>query len=62
VVWHCHEEVLLLPVGLDIFCALHPKASTELHSTIQKSHFHYYGTAEEARAQQGLYSHWGKTN
>jgi hypothetical protein len=27
-VWHCRDEaVLLLPVGLDAFCELHPKAS-----------------------------------
>jgi hypothetical protein len=28
-VWHCHDEALpLLPVGLDVFCELHPEAST----------------------------------
>jgi hypothetical protein len=32
-VWHCDDEgVTLLPVGLDVFCELHPKASTEIHS------------------------------
>jgi hypothetical protein len=41
-VWHCHDEAVpLLPVGLDSFCELHPKASTELHSMIQNSHFHH---------------------
>jgi hypothetical protein len=34
-VWHCHDEaVLLLPVGLEVFCELYPEASTELHSTM----------------------------
>jgi hypothetical protein len=28
VVSQCHEAVLLLPVGLDVFCELHPEAST----------------------------------
>jgi hypothetical protein len=28
-VLHCHDEaVSLLPVGLDVFCQLHPEAST----------------------------------
>jgi hypothetical protein len=28
--WHCHDEaVSLLPIGLDIFCELHPEASTK---------------------------------
>jgi hypothetical protein len=41
-VWHCQDEaVLLLPAGLDIFCELYPEASTELHSTMQNSHFHH---------------------
>jgi hypothetical protein len=41
-VWYCHDEaVALLPVGLDVFCELHFKASTELHSTMQNSHFHH---------------------
>jgi hypothetical protein len=41
-VWHCHDEAVpLLQVGLDVFCELHPKASTELHSTRQNSHFHH---------------------
>jgi hypothetical protein len=39
-VWHCHDgAVNLLPVGLYIFCQLNPEASTELHSTMQNSHF-----------------------
>jgi hypothetical protein len=41
-VWHCHDAaILLLPVGLDVFCELHPDASTELHSTMHNSHFHH---------------------
>jgi hypothetical protein len=41
-VWHCHDEVVpLLPVGLNVFCELNLKASTELHSTMQNSHFHH---------------------
>jgi hypothetical protein len=41
-VWHCHDEaVILLPVGLDAFNELHPEASTELHNTMQNSHFHH---------------------
>jgi hypothetical protein len=41
-VWHCHDEAVpLLLVGLDAFCELHPEASTELHSTMQNSHFHH---------------------
>jgi hypothetical protein len=44
-VWQCHDEaVLLLPVGLDVFCELHPETSTEFHSKMQSSHF--YHTAE----------------
>jgi hypothetical protein len=39
-VWHHDKAATLLPVGLDIFCELHPKASTELHSMMQNSHFH----------------------
>jgi hypothetical protein len=31
-VWHFHDAVLLLPVGLDVFCKLLPKTSTELSS------------------------------
>jgi hypothetical protein len=32
-VWHWHDEAVpLLPVGLDVFCKLHPEASTGLHS------------------------------
>jgi hypothetical protein len=39
-VWHYHDEAVpLLPEGLDVFCELHLKASTELHSTMQNSHF-----------------------
>jgi hypothetical protein len=30
-----------LPVGLEVFCELHRETSTELHSTIQNSHFHH---------------------
>jgi hypothetical protein len=42
VVWLCHDEaVLLMSVGLDVFCEFNPKASTELHSTMQNSHFHH---------------------
>jgi hypothetical protein len=33
--------VILMPVGLDVFCELHPEASTELHSKMQNSHFHH---------------------
>jgi hypothetical protein len=41
-VWHSHDQAVpLLPVGLDIFCQLHPEASTELHSAMQNSHFHH---------------------
>jgi hypothetical protein len=41
-VWHCHDEAVpLLPVGLDIFCKLHPKAPTEFHSTMQNSRFNH---------------------
>jgi hypothetical protein len=41
-VWYLHDEaVSLLPVGLDVFCELHPDASTELHNTMQNSHFHH---------------------
>jgi hypothetical protein len=41
-VWHCHDEAVpLLPFGLGVFCELHPKASAELHSTMQNSHFHH---------------------
>jgi hypothetical protein len=40
--WLCHDEAELhMQVGLDIFCELHPKASTELHTTMQNSHFHH---------------------
>jgi hypothetical protein len=41
-VWHCHEEVIhLLPVGLEVFCEMYPKASTELPNIMQNSYFHY---------------------
>jgi hypothetical protein len=41
-VWQCHDEAVpVLPVGLDVFYKLNPKASTELHSTMQNSHFHH---------------------
>jgi hypothetical protein len=40
--WHYfHEAVHILPVGPNAFCELHPEASTELHSTMQNSHFHH---------------------
>jgi hypothetical protein len=40
--WHCHEEAVpLLPFGLEIFCELHLEALTELHSSMQNSHFHH---------------------
>jgi hypothetical protein len=41
-VWLCHDEAVpLLPVGLEVFCELHPEVPTELYSKIQNSHFHY---------------------
>jgi hypothetical protein len=41
-VWSCNDEAVhVLPVGLEVFCELHPDASTELHSTVQNSHFHH---------------------
>jgi hypothetical protein len=41
-VWHHHDEAVpLLPVDLEVFCELHPKASAELHSMMQNSHFHH---------------------
>jgi hypothetical protein len=41
-VWHCHDEVVpLLPVGMDVYYELYPKASAELHSMVQYSHFHH---------------------
>jgi hypothetical protein len=41
-VWHYHDEAVpLLPVGLEVFCKLHPKASTELHSMMQSSNFYH---------------------
>jgi hypothetical protein len=41
-VWRCHDEAIpLLPVGLDTFCKLHLKATTELHGTMQNSDFHH---------------------
>jgi hypothetical protein len=40
-VWHCHDKVVfLMPVGLDVFCGLHPETSTELYSIVQNSNFH----------------------
>jgi hypothetical protein len=40
---HCHDEaVLLLPVGLEVFCKFHPETSAELQSTMQNSHFHLF--------------------
>jgi hypothetical protein len=30
-----------LSVDVDVFCELHPEDSTELHSTMQYSHFHH---------------------
>jgi hypothetical protein len=42
VVWNCHDEaVQLLLLGLEVFCELHPEASTELHNTMQNSHLHH---------------------
>jgi hypothetical protein len=39
-VWHSHDEAVpLLSVGSDVFCKFHSEASTELHSTMQNSHF-----------------------
>jgi hypothetical protein len=36
VVWHCHDDALpFLPVGLDVFCRVHPESSTELHIKMQ---------------------------
>jgi hypothetical protein len=41
-VWHCrYEAVLILSVGLELFCELHSEFSTELHSTLQHSHMHH---------------------
>jgi hypothetical protein len=41
-VWHCCDKAVpLLPVSLDVFCELYPEATTELHSTMQNSHFHH---------------------
>jgi hypothetical protein len=41
-VWHCHDEAVpILPVGLDVFCELHPEALTEFHSTMQNSRFNH---------------------
>jgi hypothetical protein len=38
----CHDEAVpLLLVGLDVFCELHPEASTDTHSMTQNSHFHH---------------------
>jgi hypothetical protein len=40
-VWPCQDEAVpLSPVGLDVICELYPEVSTELHSTMQNSHFH----------------------
>jgi hypothetical protein len=40
-VWHCHDEAVpFLPVSVEVFCELCLEASTELHSTMQDSHFH----------------------
>jgi hypothetical protein len=38
--WYCHDEAVLLRVGLDVFSQLHPESSTELSSTMPNSHFH----------------------
>jgi hypothetical protein len=39
-VWHFHDKTLaILPFGQDISCKMRPKPSTELHSTMQNSHF-----------------------
>jgi hypothetical protein len=41
-IWHCHDEaVSIFQVGLDVFCELHPEASTELRGMMQNSHFHH---------------------
>jgi hypothetical protein len=41
-IWLCHDEAVpLLPVGLDVFCELHPEASAELQITTQNSNFHH---------------------
>jgi hypothetical protein len=41
-IWYSHDKAVpLLPVGLDVFCELHPEASIELHTMIQKSHCHH---------------------
>jgi hypothetical protein len=46
-VWYCHDEaVRLVHVGVDVSCGLHHEASTELHSTMQKSHFHHASESE----------------
>jgi hypothetical protein len=40
-VWHCHDEAVpLTPLGLDVFCELHPEDSTQPNSTMHNSHFH----------------------
>jgi hypothetical protein len=40
--WNYYDEALpLVPVGPDIFCELHPEASTEPHTMMQNSHFHW---------------------
>jgi hypothetical protein len=36
-----NEAVLLLPVGLDVFCKLNLEVSPELYSTMQNSDFHH---------------------
>jgi hypothetical protein len=46
--WHCHDEA----VALDIFCELHLEISTELHSSMQNSHFHH-------ASENGLTVHLG---
>jgi hypothetical protein len=39
---HFHDEaVSLLPVSPEVFCELHPEASTELHGTKQNLHLHH---------------------
>jgi hypothetical protein len=47
-VWHCHDEALiLLPVGLEVFCELLHEVSTELYSMMQNSHFRHILVEDE---------------
>jgi hypothetical protein len=39
-VWHFHDKaVLILPVGLDVSCELHPDTSTELLQYLYDAEF-----------------------